>query len=303
MKQAIFFLLCIISVVFSCGQTGNPAGERDDNVSGFPQAGEKENINPDLTLTDFLNRERNTIDTRFNLPDGYERTEADDNSFRAYLRSLPLKPHGSKVMLYNGKPKYNQSVHLAVVDMDVGNYNLQQCADAIMRLRAEYLYRNEQYNMIHFNFTNGFRVDYSKWMAGNRIVVKGNKSYWVQSAEPSKTYDDFRKYMKIIFTYAGSLSLSKELVEVEYNNMEIGDIFIQGGSPGHAVIVVDMAVNNDTEKKIYMLAQSYMPAQEIHILKNPEHPAGPWYNLDINDNIIETPEWTFYSGDLMRFPD
>jgi hypothetical protein len=303
MKQAIFILVYVSLVFFSCGQTGNTAGEDNINVSGFFRGEYKESKNPQLKGGDYLNKEGKTIDTRFNLPDGYERTEADNNSFMMYLRSLPIKPHGSKVMLYNGRPKFNQSVHLAVVDIDVGKYNLQQCADAIMRLRAEYLYQNEQYDKIHFNFTNGFRVDYSKWMEGSRIVVKGNRSYWVQSAEPSNTYDDFRNYMKIIFTYAGSLSLSKELKEVEYNNMEIGDIFIQGGSPGHAVIVVDMAVNSDTGEKIYMLVQSYMPAQEMHVLKNPEHPASPWYNLDINDNIIETPEWTFYSGDLMRFQE
>ncbi len=289
MKKTIAILLSISTVVSSCGQTGNKTGDKDIEDKSF-------------SSEEYINREGNTISARFNLPDGYERTEEDKNSFGSYLRSLPLKVHGSKVMLFNGNPKLSQTAHMAVVDMDVGKYNLQQCADAIMRLRAEYLYQNEQYNMIHFNFTNGFRVDYSKWMEGNRIVVKGNKSYWVKSEEPSNTYNDFRNYLKVIFTYAGSLSLSKELVKVEYSDMKTGDIFIQGGSPGHAVIVVDMAVNINTNEKIYMLAQSYMPAQEIHVLKNPEKPASPWYKLDVNDNIIKTPEWIFYAGDLKRFP-
>ena len=290
MKKTITILLCISTVVSSCGQTANRTGDKDIEDPGITSAG-------------YINSEGNTISTRFNLPYGYERVPGDENSFGSYFGNLPLKAHGSKVMLYNGDPKFNQAAHVAVLDMDVGKYNLQQCADAIMRLRAEYLYQNKQYDRIHFNFTNGFRVDYSKWIEGNRIVVKGNKSNWVKSAEPSNTYSDFRDYLKIIFTYAGSLSLSKELVKVEYSDMMTGDIFIQGGSPGHAVIVVDMAVNNSTGAKIFILAQSYMPAQEIHVLVNPQNSGSPWYNLDVNDNIIETPEWTFYPGDLKRFPE
>jgi hypothetical protein len=40
------------------------------------------------------------------------------------------------VLLYNGAPKFRQDVHAAVIDIDVGTRDLQQCADATMRLRA-----------------------------------------------------------------------------------------------------------------------------------------------------------------------
>jgi hypothetical protein len=42
----------------------------------------------------------------------------------------------------------------AVMDLPVGNKDLQQCADAIMRLRAEYLYRPGQFNSIRFYDNN-----------------------------------------------------------------------------------------------------------------------------------------------------
>lgn len=54
--------------------------------------------------------------------------------------------------------------------------------------------------------------------------------------------------MDIIFAYAGTLSLENELIPVDLSDMEIGDVFIQGGSPGHAVVVVDIAVNESTAK-------------------------------------------------------
>ena len=38
--------------------------------------------------------------------------------------------------------------------------------------------------------------------------------------------------------------------------------------PGHVVLIVDMA-ENDKGEKIFMLAQSYMPAQQTQILINP----------------------------------
>lgn len=52
--------------------------------------------------------------------------------------------------------------------------DLQQCADAVMRLRAEYFYDQKAYDKISFTLTNGFKVDYSEWIKGNRIVVNGN---------------------------------------------------------------------------------------------------------------------------------
>ena len=84
-------------------------------------------------------------------------------------------------------------------------------------------------------------------------------------------------------------------------DMKIGDVFVQGGSPGHAVIVVDMAIDKNTGQKLFLLAQSYMPAQNIHVLKNPNHEAlSPWYVLD-SSKTINTPEWHFTQDDLKRY--
>jgi len=51
-------------------------------------------------------------------------------------------------MLYNGTTK-TAKVHEAVIDRDPGNRNIQQCADAVIRLRAEYLYSRKAYEAIH----------------------------------------------------------------------------------------------------------------------------------------------------------
>ena len=86
-----------------------------------------------------------TVATRIAPPTGYVREACSDHSFTGYLRNLPLMPKGSKVMLYNGKEKSNQSAAYAVIDMEIGNRDLQQCADAVMRLRAEFLWKHKRY--------------------------------------------------------------------------------------------------------------------------------------------------------------
>ncbi|MEN6589701.1 MAG: DUF4846 domain-containing protein, partial [Proteiniphilum sp.] len=151
---------------------------------------------------------------------------------------------------------------------------------------------------IHFNFTSGFEADYTKWMQGYRISVTDNQATWYKGAGFSAEYVVFREYLDMVFAYAGTLSLLQEMQQVPLSDMSIGDVFLD---KGHAVIVVDMAVNQMSGKRLFMLAQSYMPAQDIQILKNLQsEELSPWYPLDFADRLV-TPEWTFTPSDLRRF--
>jgi hypothetical protein len=240
------------------------------------------------------------IETRILAPEGYERKSVDSSSFGFYLRNLPLKPDGSAVHLYNGELKGNQSAHVAVIDMSVGTRDLQQCADAVMRLRGEYLFRNNRFSDIHFRFVSGFNCEYSKWREGNRVILRGSSVSWQKTSSADKSYPGFLKYMETVFNYASTLSLDKELRSVELKDVQIGDVLIRGGSPGHAVIVVDLAENAAGEKLV-LLAQSYMPAQEIQVLMNPMNAKrSPWYNLEERLKIY-TAEYTFEAFQLKRF--
>jgi len=227
--------------------------------------------------------ENSTIETRFQTPSGYTREITQTNSFGSYLKKLKLKPDKSTVKYFNGEEKRGDNIYLAVVDMDIGTKDLQQCADAVMRLRGEYLFDQKKYAQIHFNFLHDGKARYFKDFA------KGDYSY-----------QKFRKYMEFVFASANTASLLKELQPVKFQEMKVGDVFIQKGNPyGHAVIVVDMAKNKSGEK-VYMLAQSYMPAQETQILVNRKNDEiSPWYEL--KGETIYTPEWTFKSTELKRF--
>lgn len=206
--------------------------------------------------------------------------------------------------LFDGRLKANQSAHHAVVDIDTGARDLQQCADAVIRLRAEYLYFAKRYTDIQFNFTSGDPCRFDWWYSGYRPVVAGNKVTWKKQASFDYSYPNFRKYLTKTFAYAGTFSLARDLPSrATTTDLQAGDVFVKGGSPGHAVIVLDVAVNRETGKKVFLLGQSYMPAQDFHVLRNPNSPTlSPWYSIRIRGDLI-TPEWRFDWSQLKYFPD
>lgn len=286
-------LLALGAVGLACAACGpSAAGPGQSRSQAALTIGETGLIDPSGT----------TIGRRFRTPDGYVRTAEAPDTFGAYLRDLPLKPHGAEVRLYDGRTKGGSDVHAAVVDLDIGRRDLHQCADAVIRLRAEFLYARGEPDRIHFDFTNGFRADYTEWARGRRVVVSGDTARWEPRAAPSDSRRDLWSYLETVFAYAGTWSLARELRPVPAADVRAGDVFIVGGSPGHAVIVVDVAVGAGSGERLFLLAQSYMPAQEIHVLRNPDDGAiSPWYRVPAE--TLVTPQWTFSATDLKRFDE
>lgn len=246
-----------------------------------------------------INTAGSNVAERFKLPPGYYRMALPAGSFGRYVQQLRLLPHGTPVHYYNGAIKPNNNIYVAVADLPVGTTDLHQCADAVMHVRADYLYQTGQKNKIKFTFTNGFVADYAQWMAGYRIAVNGNKTHWVKKENAADNNHVYQQYLNIVYTYCGTLSLSKELKKINYAEIEPGDVLIKGGSPGHAEIVLDVASNKNGQK-VFLLAQSYMPAQQLQVLANPDNDVlSPWYLAEGNE--INTPEWTFTAGQVMRF--
>ncbi|MDH5654754.1 MAG: DUF4846 domain-containing protein [Spirochaetia bacterium] len=254
-----------------------------------------------MISTESIYSEKNRVSSIL-LPDGYKRITLQPNSFEDYLRNFPLKGKGAPVYYYNGRKKASQKFHFAVLDIDTGSRDLQQCADAVMRLRAEYLYSKKLYHKIKFNLTSGDPFPYSRWAKGERPLIKKNRLYFIKKHGFSYEYRSFRKYLDFVFVYAGSYSLSRELISVsDIQKIQPGNVFIQGGFPGHAVIVMDTAIHNKRGDVIFLLAQSYMPAQDIHILLNlKDGELSPWYSINFRKNL-ETPEWIFHKEDLKKF--
>lgn len=239
------------------------------------------------------------LSQRIAPPSGFRREEVVRGSFSDWLRNLPIRSGRPKVHLYSGALKQNQNAHFAVIDIDVSKKNLQQCADAVIRLRAEYLWSTMRRKDICFRFTSGDSAWWHQWAAGSRPKIEGRKVSWSKAAKADSSYLNFRKYLERVFMYAGTYSLKKALLKLDSpHELKAGDVFIKGGFPGHAVIVVDVVENKRKERR-FLLAQSFMPAQDMHILKQPGSES-PWYRArDVG--LLETPEWTFRYEDARRF--
>lgn len=237
-------------------------------------------------------------------PPGAHRVTFPDGSFGAWLRGLPLLPAGTEVRLYNGERKANQSAHHRVVDIDVGDRDLQQCADAVMRLRVEYLWAADRRAAIAFKLTDGTPWDLPSYLGGTRLKLVGKKAERQPGSPRAATRETLRGYMRTLFSYAGTASIAAELPKRELAGLTAGDVLVQGGFPGHAVLVLDIA-EDDRGARYFLLGQSYMPAQQFHVLKNPTDRAlSPWYRADALAGGVMTPEWgPFTERDLRRFRD
>lgn len=260
--RSAFFIVLLSVLLLACGNEDTPAAATDaaQDTTAMPSA---------IILTQLKD---------IPVPAGYARMQAAEHSFAAWLRDMPLKK-SKTVYLYNGSIKPNQQAQFAVIDISTGDKDLQQCADVVMRLRAEYLFAGKKYNEIAF-------MDYSgKWYT------------WNGGSDRAA----FDQYLQKVFGWCGSASLEKQLMPVApFHNIQTGDVLVMGGFPGHAVLVSDMAVNNKGEK-IFLLVQGYQPAQDMHVLINPADPElSPWYRIPTGEDIY-TPEWRFGKIHLRRW--
>ncbi len=247
-----------------------------------------------------ISQAQNNIETKFKPPAGFERVYND--GYSKFLRQQPLKQKNI-VKYHNGQVRFNKAndIFAAVFDYDIGRLDLHQCADAAIYLRSKYNYMSKFLDKLVYTFTSGSVTNYKDYLAGATYTAIKN------GADIEKVYKDprednfktFRRWLDLVWNYAGTWSVENyDTFPVDICDIRPGDIFIRGGFPGHAVSVVDVAINANNEK-VFMLAQSFMPAQEQHILLNPKNNT-VWYKLD-NSEIINTPEFIFESNQLKRF--
>lgn len=261
-----------------------------------------------LSCNDYLPEDKispqgETIMTRIKAPEGYKWVVESAGSFGKYLQNLELEPAGTKILDYRKTPIANQFEHIAIIKTDIGKKNLQQCADAIIRLRADYLWRHNKHDKIEFHFTSGDLFRWKDYKSGMRPVLSANnKVRFEKRASYDDTFEGFKKYLEIIFIYAGTISLNSETTKVTDNKkIKTGDIIVTPGSPGHAVIVVGSAENSKGQR-VYLLAQGYTPAQSVHIITNPfNKKLNPWYKLDLTKHPTITARYAFKKTNIRSF--
>lgn len=245
---------------------------------------------------------KSTIRNRFIPPSGFSWLNAQPGTFSEFLNYFQLHPPKFPVRDYTGFPIKQQQHHIALLKINIGEKDLQQCADAWIRLYAEYLWINKRYDEIGFEFTSGQFFSWNDYKDGFRTKEFKKKVNFLKIAGVDDSYQNFQNYLEVIFRYAGTISLDRESISLKNNaDISAGDFLIKPGSPGHSVIIVGVAKNN-AGKKIYLLAESFMPAQDIHILVNHKNPQlSPWYELDVNAPETVTAKYIFEPTSIKRF--
>ncbi len=243
------------------------------------------------------------LDARFPAPAGFSRAAVEEGSFAAFTRSLPLAPIDTKVVSFAGKPLYADGAHpriAAVVDIDVGDRDLQQCADAVIRMHAEWRYgRGERPS---YRALSGLWMPYAEWMRGARPVAEGQTLMWRRVATPAPDeHALFRRYLDAVFTWANTASLARDSRAVSLVDVTGGDFFVLADSPvGHAVLVLDVAKGEGGEVAL-LLGQSFMPAQSFHVLRSTA--AEVWFVVPREATHVATPFWRpFPISSLRRLP-
>ncbi|MFY1829468.1 DUF4846 domain-containing protein [Myxococcus fulvus] len=234
-------------------------------------------------------------------PEGYTRVGVEAGTFAAWLRGLPLRAPGTPVLHFKGGqvlPEDDARL-AAVAELDIGTANLQQCADSVIRLHAEWLWSANQKERIAYRFTSGHLASWTKYASGERARISGSKVTWVKSAAADSSRGAFRAYLDLVFMYAGTLSLEGAKGRPTKDDVRAGDFFVLGGSPGHAVLVLDVAADAGG-RRVALLGQGFMPAQDFHILSGGGD-TGPWFPLETD--AVATPFWKpFPWTSLRRFP-
>ncbi len=245
--------------------------------------------------------ELTTLDKHIPTPDGFSRVEASDKSYAAYLRGLPVRTDRQNVLLYNGDRSSMPSA--GIIPLDLGKRDLHQCADSVIRLYAEYLWSTDQEDDATFHYTSGDLAKWTDWKKGRPLKIKGRKVVQSKAKPYPDTHKAYRKWLDQVFMYASTRSLHRDSKRVKQSKyLQSGDFFLQGGSPGHVIMILDIA-ENATGQRVALMGQGYLPAREFHIIKG----AGVgvednvWFVLDDKQPIV-TSSWAPFSiEDAWRF--
>jgi hypothetical protein len=172
-------------------------------------------------------------------PPGATRVVAD--AFGAHVRALPLLPAGSPVLTFDGRAVEMQASR--VIDLPLPAVDLQQCADSILRVRAEW--ERAEGRSPAYHYTDGTLFRWADW--------RGSWESWLLQ----------------LYRYAGTMSLPRDTRADTVPSP--GDIVVKPGSPGHAVLLLDVAT--DTRDTWVLVGQGYMPAMRFHV-------AGGWLRVE-----------------------
>jgi len=248
----------------------------------------KDKIGVNYTLFKLKNSDfsdRTMLRKNLSCPTGYSKVRSL-NEFADFLKKISLIPE----LAYDTETAvtffgYNYMYH-ASFNLRPGNTDFNEGNNQIIRLLAEFNWFNKKYKRIVFSNYYDRQISYKEWL-------KFNYEYKEES------YESLWAYLNSLFS-DGSAKFP-ETVKVKADDIQIGDIFMSDNYFEKVVIVVDIAEDKLTGRKIVVLAQGSKNLPGLHILLNSSNTyLEKWFETD---GVIFTPEGNFDINDLRRFKD
>ncbi len=231
-----------------------------------------------------------TVAEAFPPPPGAQRVQVQADDFGAWLRQLPLYPPDRQVHSYRGDLLDMPAAR--VVEMEVGTRDLQQCADSILRLRATW--ERLQGRTPAYHYTSGYLSSWEAWAGGARPQVAGSTVTTRKGAAQADSSDaSFVRWLTDLYMYAGTRSLP--LDSIADQQVDPGDFLLIPGSPGHAVLVLDVAEGGG--RRWVLVGQGYMPAMDFHVVQGE---AEGWFL--VQGEILNTAPIPMPWSGLRRWP-
>jgi Domain of unknown function (4846) len=241
-----------------------------------------------------------TLAARLATPPGYVRMPLEPGSFAAWLRDLPIAAEGTPVMTHGGEVvrAADDDYVAAVVAIDIGAQDLQQSADVVLRLQAEWLWSRGQKGAISYVSATKLDMPLSRWEKGQRLIADGPNVFWAVKTKPSELdYAEFRRFLDAVFTWANSTSLALRTKPLEDpKQLSPGDFFLHAKPPGHVAVVLDIA-DKPSGERVALLGQALNPAQSIHVLRPGR--ATPWFRMRPPQPVV-TPHTAEFNWDELR---
>jgi hypothetical protein len=241
-----------------------------------------------------------TLETRIKPPPGYSRAPVAAASFGEWLRSLPMAPADTAVTRFDGSISHpaNDEYVAGVIAIDIGNVDLQQSADVLIRLHAEWLWSLGKKDAISYPGGPKLLMPLARWEKGQRVIAQGANVFWaVQSKPVEADYGEFRRYLDAVFTWANSASLVRGTEIVPPEALQAGDFFLHTKPPGHVAIVLDIAEKPSGER-LAILGQALSPTESVQVIRPGR--ATAWFSLRPGHAVITARSAAFGWDELRR---
>ncbi|KAA3610223.1 MAG: hypothetical protein D8M58_06660 [Calditrichaeota bacterium] len=264
-------------------------------TSNFLFAQEEIFLSPQLySLEKFI-----TIEEKLAPPVGYLRVKTDSNSFAAYLRNLPAINDNVLDFKNNVRIENGDSSLALVVPVSIKGNRLWQCMDIILLFQTDFLSRSNKVDKINFPLPDGTNLSWAEWKDGIRPEFSGDRFAKSVSSGKDSTAKNFQRYLNNIFSYSGTQTFYHHFSKVSLDSIKPGDFIVKKGKKGHAVLIVDVAINKQNEK-VVLIGQGDTPACQFYLLKNKQ--GSPWFKILSNTKFPNLPirKKMYWSG-LRRF--